>query len=411
MKKLLCLILLIFSISLFADDDFSEEDFDFEEKSYETSGSFKIFNQINHYFQKNFLSLEKNKPYGSNTDVINLKFKYFPTNYLTIDSSYHIGSVIEDNKLSLFRTMSTPNISYRIIDFDESINNENSNTRFVHNINRLNIKLNYKKFEITLGRQAISKGSSKFVNPIDLFSAVSFQNLNNEEKRGIDALRIRYSLGNFTELDLSYVFGKHFDFEKSSIYLAFKSKLFETDMEFIIAKFYKNYLFGLDISRDIEGILFYLEGAFILTEPRSKTEVDNFIKLSLGLNYKFSNDLFIVFEYHFNQKGSMDNNKYLSVALDSHYKESGGYLLSKHYLMLMISYPINIIFNSSFKTIVNLNDPSFVLNPHLDYNLQENLYIDLDLFFTLGKSIKNNKVRSEFSLYPSIYSLNLRYYF
>jgi hypothetical protein len=209
------LIIFLMPFNLFAND------YEDEESSVGISGNIKSFNYIYHYFDNiPFSTLEKNTPYASNNSKINIKVDYSPSDIFSSTMSYHIGTTTQNSGITLFNNMTSPSSSYRAFDLPININSNNSETLFTQNLNRLNFKIVYSFLELTIGRDAISKGSAQSINPTDLFSPFSRQNLDTEEKIGIDLVRARFSLGNFSGIDLAYIIGEDFEINKSAFLLS-----------------------------------------------------------------------------------------------------------------------------------------------------------------------------------------------
>ena len=71
--------------------------------------------------------------------------------------------------------------------------------------------------------------------------------------------------------------------------------------------------------------------------------------------------------------------------------------------------------------LANLNDPSILLAPSLEYNVAANVYLSAGAFIGVGKRVaielgENLKLdqfrlRSEFGTYPDIYHTSFRVYF
>lgn len=67
-------------------------------------------------------------------------------------------------------------------------------------IDRLNLSHTMGKLDLVLGRQAITFGKSYFWNPLDVFFAFGARQFDRDYKPGVDALRVDYSLGDYSGL-------------------------------------------------------------------------------------------------------------------------------------------------------------------------------------------------------------------
>ena len=139
------------------------------------------------------------------------------------------------------------------------------------------------------------------------------------------------------------------------------------------------------------------------------------MRLSLGLDYNFSDGLYGYLEYHFNSPGAADAQDYLQAASGPAYSEGGDYLLGRHYLGLGATYSITPLLPASAELLVNLNDLSAVLSMSLEYNVRENIYIGGGCTLGLGRNpLLNNgdiEYRSEFGAYPNLFYTVVKAYF
>lgn len=391
-------------------------DFDDDEPSIEISGNIKTFNYIYQYINTvPFSTIEKNTPYASNNSKINIKVDYSPNNIFKSTVSYHLGNISENKNISLFNNSTSPSSSYRIKDLPIYINSANSETLFTQNLNRLNFKIVYSILELTIGRDALSKGSAKSINPTDLFSPFSMQNLDTEEKIGVDLIRVRLSLGDFSGLDMAYIMGKDLELNKSAFLFSYSTNIKNTTIEASTIYFYKNLLLGLDINTEILGADAWIESALVIPNINNNSkDKDKYLRITTGFDYMLANNLTFSLEYHFNGAGlsNLDNlDELTKLSTKEAYKHGGVYLLAKHYLIPSISYPITPLLNSSVSAMLNLTDLSILGILKLEYNIQENVYLDCNLFLRTGRGYKNFLPKSEFGAYPNIYNLSIRVYF
>ncbi|WP_276363793.1 DUF1302 family protein [Daejeonella sp. H1SJ63] len=89
--------------------------------------------------------------------------------------------------------------------FDLSISSEINKSMFFHsNIERLNLEYEDKGLNIRIGRQRINWGQTTTWNPNDIFNAYNFLDFDYEERPGVDAAKIYYSLGSTSGLEFAY---------------------------------------------------------------------------------------------------------------------------------------------------------------------------------------------------------------
>jgi len=114
-----------------------------------------------------------------------------------------------------------------------------------------------------VGRQAIAWGNARIINPTDIIAPFSFNELDTEERRGVDAVRVRIPLGMMDELDLGVVAGRDFNRDRSAFFIRGKTYLLKTDLSLLMTGFRKHLMIGFDLSRSVGGAGIWLEAAHV----------------------------------------------------------------------------------------------------------------------------------------------------
>lgn len=339
--------------------------------------------------------------------------------WFSAETAWQVSPTVSRNP-STMSTLFTPSLNdYRITDFKDTLyTTPDGILSFPHSFDRLNVTFSLPFMDIFVGRQAISFGAAKFLNPTDVFSPLSFQDINREEKVGVDAVRVKFPIGEMSELDAGYLFGSDGRFSKSAAFLRAKFALWETDFTLMLVEYQYNLLAGLSIERAIGGAGVWLEAAYTadgVLEGR-KSNDDNF-RLSAGADYNFADANLVLFgEYHYSMIGELYPSKYLANAIDTAaYRDSGVYLLGQHYLAVGFSWEIVPLLNGSFQTLVNLTDGSLLISPRLEYSVADDLFWDVGASIGAGATARKGFLlpvpRSEFGLYPYTVYTAMRLYF
>jgi hypothetical protein len=366
---------------------------------------------------------------GSVTNRLRVNLSCRANNYLSINLAYDFSPVIQDRSLfdEQMLGFGLKTQTYRAIDLDSRLypqeDEKLSSFAILQNLDRFFLTLKSKFADIYLGRQAIAWGSAHVINPTDVIAPYSFNELDTEDRRGVDALRIRIPLSSLEEIDAGYIFGDDFKFENSAFFLRGKFYYRRTDLSVIMAGFQENLLAGLDLTRSIGGAGFWLEGGYVFLDAldgdNRKNDKDYF-RTSLGFDYSLKNRTYLFVEYHFNQAGACEPEDYSIKFKETAYQEGSVYLLGRHYLAPGISYQITPLIIFSGEALINLTDPSIFLMPQLEYNIAENIYLFAGAYFGLGKSPKSLinqsgdltlRLSSEFGSYPDLYFTSFRIYF
>lgn len=291
------------------------------------------------------------------------------------------------------------------------------------NLDRAYVTINSSLADVYLGRQAIAWGSARVINPTDVLVPYAFNELDVEDRLGVDAIRVRVPMGFMGEMDAGYVFGEDFEFENSAMFLRSRLNYRRTDISSMVIGFRENLLTGFDLSRSIGGAGFWLEGGYVFVDvlkSDDRNSEEDYFRGSTGLDYSLRDGTYLFAEYHFNQAGASEPDNYLSRFEKTAYTEGSVYLLGKHYLAPGVSCQLTPLIVLNGEALVNLTDPSAFLMPQVEYNIAEDIYLSAGVYLGLGKKPEYLasyvygpflRLRSEFGGYPDFYFTSFRVYF
>jgi hypothetical protein len=374
-------------------------------------------------------------PIGAVNNRIRLKVLATPASWFSLNAAYDFSPRIQDPALfqeDIFFAAIDP-FSYRVDDFSQRIYPKKDapvgSFGIFHNLDRFFVTIKTSGADIFIGRQAIAWGSARFVNPTDVIAPFTFNELDTEERKGVDAVRVRIPLGMMDELDLGYIMGKDFKFSGSAFYLRGKTYLFKTDISAVLMGFRENLLIGFDVARAVGGAGAWLEAAYVVPDFFAGEDgvslIDekykkNYFRASVGMDYNFTSKLYGFFEYHYNSAGKKKPGEYADAFFSTAFSEGATYLMGQHYLNLGITTQLTPLLPFTGIVIVNLSDGSLTLSPVLEYNIAENIYLAAGAYVGMGKnpeiipaSFPERIIRfhSEFGAYPTMVYTSFRVYF
>ena len=378
-------------------------------------------------YYKNFFTifdspLENEPIMGAVVNRCRFNLSYTPAVPLSFSLSYDLAPRIQDPSLfseSPTAVSITPN-QYRIVDLASPIYpNENDPTGSVgiyHNLDRAFVEFSTDFADISVGRDAIAWGSARVVNPTDVLTPFTYDQLDTEDRIGVDAVRVRIPIGAMGEWDTGYIFGEDFKFEKSAFYLRSQLNAAETDFSVSLVGFQKHLLAGLDVARGIGGAGFWLEAAYVFVESyvQDADTESNYLRASTGLDYSFGEKTYGFVEYHFNGAGANAPENYLANLDQPAYSQGSVYLMGIHYLAPGFSYQLTPLISSSSQVLFNLSDMSIWVGPHVEYNIAEDIYLSAGGFLSIGKRAESGEppeFQSEFGSYPNVIFSSFRAYF
>ncbi len=369
-------------------------------------------------------------PVGIVTNRIRIDSKIKLEDNARLNISYSITPKIMDKTYSASQPGAYANFwrVYRFDDFDSRLYPKQSiyarpiSFAIYHNLDRFYLSINTDAADIYIGRQPIAWGSARTVNPTDVITPYGFDELDSEERMGVDAIRFRAPIGFMGEFDAGYLFGEDFEFKYSAVYLRSKFYAARTDFSFLALGFKENLLIGFDLTRAIGGAGFWIEAAYVMPDAlkeNDKTDEDNYFRGTLGLDYSLTDRMYGFIEYHYNQPGENKAADYSLIPSGTAYFEGSVYLRGQHYLMPGASYQVTPLIIAANNLNWNLNDLSILIAPTLEYNIAENIYLSAGAFIGVGKAMtfpsyvipSTIKYGSEFGGYADSYFTSFRFYF
>lgn len=335
---------------------------------------------------------------------------------LSLQLAYDFSMGIQDQRLSFDIMDFLSEDQYRFADIDARIyprEEKASSFRMRQNLDRFYLHYRARVADVYIGRQVISWGSARVINPTDILLPFMFNELDKEERTGVDALRIRIPLGMMSELDIGFIAGKDFQSDQSAAYLRSKFYTFQSDISLLTLFYYNHFLAGLNVARSIGGAGVWLEAAYSVNNiPDNDDSAGNqYFRLSAGTDYSLSEKLYGFIEYHYNGAGSHQSRNYLKKFTSPAYLQGGVYLLGKHYLMPGFQYQLKPLILLSGQVLFNLSDRSAYYAPAVEYNIAPNIYIGGGAYVGAGKAPEPFLLHSEFGTWPDFVYSSFRLYF
>jgi len=365
-----------------------------------------------------------------NLNTLRLNLSYIPSDNYSLNVSYSISPAVSGSGVSSFEDSTQQNlVEYRIFDIEKQygcIGCETVSYAIMQNLDRAYFRASTQVFDLYAGRQPVALGVSRVISPTDVIMPFTFDALDTEERRGVDAFRLRVPLGMMSEIEATYIFGKDAEMENSAAFLKGRFYALETDFAFTLLEYRNTPLLGFDMMRSIGGAGTWLEATYTITmdsdvprDPEDEVINKSFLRLSAGADYSFSDKTYGFFEYHYNGAGESNPGTYGNNIAKSAYIEGGVYLMGRHYLTSGGMYRLTPLITPFAQAMVNLNDGSFMLSASIDYSIAQDIYLAAGTFTGIGKTEVDSigvypisyYIKSEFGGYPDMYYASVRIYF
>lgn len=353
---------------------------------------------------------------------LRLNLSHVPTDSLSFDFAYDFTPRVQDPLLFSQSPIAVGIAAsrYRVSDLDSPIyprtDESVGSVGIYHNLDRASVQFSTDFADFSIGRDAIAWGSARIINPTDIIAPYTYDQLDTEDRVGVDTIRVRIPIGVMGEVDTGYIFGDKFKFDKSAVFLRTQLNAVETDFSMLLLEFQRDLLVGFDIARGIGGAGFWLETAYVFTEPfdDGSDAWKNYLRTSVGFDYSFGGETYAFIEYHFNGAGTQNPENFLPNLEKSAYTRGGVYLLGVHYLAPGFTHQLTPLISFSGQMLFNLSDPSTFISPQIAYNIAEDIHLSVGGFISLGKRPTNDdspQLQSEFGSYPNLFFSSFRVYF
>lgn len=258
---------------------------------------------------------------------------------------------------------------------------------------------------LRLGRQRIAWGTGKFWNPTDVLNPHVPTSIEKDERRGVDALYGRYSLGTLSQAEAAWAPQNRWP--QSSLLTRWKTNLKDYDLALMggkVASSTDSWMLGGDFAGNLfEGTL---HGEWSYTDLKTRTP---FWKADLGYEYTFAadtklpglKDAAVVLEYFHSGSGAPDRARYNVASVLSGREVT----LAQDYAGFSVSKDLHPLLKLELAVIQNLDDRSNFFAPSLQWNPLNDLYL------TGGLQRLGGERTSEFGRAPNLVFLQGQYYF
>lgn len=240
-------------------------------------------------------------------------------------------------------------------------------------IDRFWLQYSSGRFVITAGRQRINWGQTFVWNPNDIFNAYSYFDFDYTERPGSDAIRLQYYPNYTSTAELAAKVDSSGRITAGGLY---RFNILSYDIQLIAGILQEDDFFGgLGWSGNIGQAGFRGEGTYFhpMDLPADTTGI---FMGSVGLDYTFSNSLFLQAEYLYSINPL--------VSLDAVTGSFTGQLtvkqlaFTKHTLFLSLSNPVTPLLNITLAGMYFPKIKGFFAGPSLSFNAFENT--DLGFF-------------------------------
>lgn len=283
-------------------------------------------------------------------------------------------------------------------------------------IDRLNMQYSTDRMTVKVGRQAINLASTFYFTPNDFFAPFAAQTFFRQYKSGVDAARLDWQWGEFSQLSLMTVVNYKREVSNTgwsnrpdwggTSYLARASTLFDTfEWAAVAAKINGDDVIGLDFQGEMFEWL-GVRGEGHIRFPDEQGESRD-VKFSLGLEHRWESTLTLRLEQFYQRSGATDEADYNLIPTT----DSSSLYLARNYTALGASYEITPLLLADAVWLFNHQDSSSLLALYSSYSLSDESELSMGLNIPIGDRPENGVLNSEFGSYSQSFSIEYRLYF
>lgn len=326
--------------------------------------------------------------YGSSSILtqgdLRLNIEYRQSGW-TFNTNYELAALAGES-------FALPDDSRRFFDLT-SVIDRGGESALVHRLDRLWVGYSSEKTVVRFGRQALSWGNGLFYAPMDLVNPFNPATIDTEYKAGDDMLYVQYLQPNGSDIQGAHVIRRDFpsgdvDSDVTTTALKYHGFLGEGEFDVLVARHYGDDVLGIGAGRGLGGAHWSVD--FVLTD----TTLDTVVQLSTNLSYSWNwagKNMSGVIEYHFNGFGQ-HSGSYDPVALAGNpdllkrLSRGESFTAGRHYLAGSVLIEMTPLWNVSPTLLVNVSDPSGLLQLITNYSLSDNMTLLGSLNVPLGSS-------------------------
>lgn len=302
----------------------------------------------------------------------------------------------------------------RSVDLSSTLVSTDSMT-LEHDLDRLSLRLFLGPVDLAIGRQAITWGNSLLFNVSDIWAAPSPFELDQSQKRGVDAVRLSTSITDDIELDVVVADRGSLDYLSGGVRATFY--LDWGDIYVAAAKAWDDVALLSGVSGELDSVKLRGEVYWPIPEASDRPARP---QATVGVDW-FHPQAMLSFEAHYNGLGAEDASDYFGLLTDlgdppkarEPYRRGQGYLLGRWYLGALASYrPIETV-SLATSLLLNVADPSLMITTSITYSPSADMEIGLGAFSTVGgrPTLVPLALTSEFGSYGQFVYLQIAAYF
>jgi hypothetical protein len=284
-------------------------------------------------------------------------------------------------------------------------------------IDRLDFRWSMGRYDLDIGRQPISLGTSHFIGVLDVIAPFAPGDLDATYKPGVDAVRLRRGIGMTGEAEIIGVGAK--EWGKGALLGRLRSSFKGVDLEFVGGRFRERYFGGFGWEGGLRSFGIWGEAA-LFERKKDREEVrggwsDAAFSGVAGIDYSIADNTIIGGALMYQDFGVRDPEDLHSLQNEAPYSEGWVFLGSCAYGVITFHRQLHPLVNGDIAGLINLVDNSTLWQPRITVSTGDNTDIAFYGWIGAGKKTEGEgltfKTRSEFGMLPDGGGFYARWFF
>ena len=254
-------------------------------------------------------------------------------------------------------------------------------------IDRLWLKYQKNKLEISIGRQRVNWGINNIWNSNDLFNAYNFIDFDYVERLGSDVIRLIYTGDNLSSFELVFMPTTR---GRNILAGMYKFNKLGYDFQIIGADYFDDVVVGGGWAGNILKAGFKGEISYFINK-----NVDNSLSLSTSIDYSFRSGYYLLGSYLYNSQGRNFPGLLNLINITDNILSPRNLMPSKNSYLLQLTKTISPPVNTSLTIMYGAGINLLYLSPSISYDVNSRIDLNLiaQIFFLENNQTLENLMR------------------
>jgi hypothetical protein len=300
----------------------------------------------------------------------------------TLEKAHELDRLLPASTVEELTGPTTINDDRRLFNLTHTLGTGDSYVAY-HRLDRLNLTYTPDWGTLRIGRQALTWGDGFIFNPMDLFNPFPPTTILRDYKVGDDMAFLQLPAG-MGDLQLLYVPRRdladgHVEGDQSSYAGKFHlTTAGPLEMNFMAARHYGDDVFGLGAVGVLGGAAWRTDAVYTLLT--SEDAQHGFLQLTANLDYAWQwrgRNFYGFIEFYYDELGRTERYAQAlnDVPLRRRLERGELFTLGKTYLAGQLEIELHPLVHAYWTAIVNLSDPSSILQPRLVWDVTSNVQL------------------------------------